>query len=415
MSPAERPGNPARIGISSAIPSIRRIKGDSAFHPGLQSPPMHTNSPFQLAWRSFWVLKKHRPEPVWAQLAVGAALALPIGFCMMLINGLLTGRVGDLGWWRASLLFNLFSCLCVAYCMLAITRAIEKLLPSATIDAISEAGDWRSALVINVIAIAGIVCGCAISLSTISWLIHWDAWAAFLSSSVAKTEFLAFVLVVAGANWFWWRMRVKQDTLLHQATEAQLRLLQAQIEPHFLFNTLANVHSLMERDTPRAKQMLETFTDYLRASLGQLRHTDSTLAAELAMVRSYLTLLQIRMEDRLCFDIDASDEALAAALPTLLLQPLVENAIEHGLEPKIEGGRISIRARIVDGQLDICVDDDGLGADAPRRGRRHGKGMALPNIRERLQTRYGDKAALTLTPQAVGMQALLSLPYRAPA
>ncbi|HEY0065413.1 MAG TPA: histidine kinase [Telluria sp.] len=373
---------------------------------------MQIRSPFQLAWRSFWVLKKHRAEPLWAQLAVGAALALPLGFGMMLINGLLTGRVSDLGWWRASLLFNLFMCLGVAYTMLATTRVIERLLPSATIDAISEAGDWRAALVINVIAITGIVLGSALSLTAYTWMSGWNAWGSFMGSSVAKTEFLAFVMVVAGANWFWWRLRVKQDTLLHQATEAQLRLLQAQIEPHFLFNTLANVHSLMDRDTPRARQMLETFTDYLRASLGQLRHTDSTLEAELAMVRSYLTLLQIRMEDRLQFEIDASEAALAATLPTLLLQPLVENAIEHGLEPKIEGGRVCIRAYVVDGQLAIDVDDDGLGLDAPHRPRRRGNGMALPNIRERLHTRYADKASLTLAPQAVGMRASLTLPYK---
>jgi len=370
---------------------------------------------FHAAWRSFPMLRKKRPEPLWAQLAVGAALALPIGFCMMLMNGLLTGRVSDLGWWRASLLFNLYTCLFVAYSMLAIRRGIEMLLPAATVDAISAGGDWRGTLVINIIAIVGIVLGISISFTVTSWMIDWNPWAAFRSNGIARTEFLAFVLAVATANWFWWRSRLKQETLLHQATEARLRLLQAQIEPHFLFNTLANVHSLMERDTPRAKQMLETFTDYLRAGLVQLRHTDSTLAVELDMVRSYLTLLQIRMEERLSFEIDASDEALAATLPTLLLQPLVENAIEHGLEPKVEGGRVRIRARVTDGRLDICVDDDGLGLDAPRRARRHSNGMALPNIRERLRTRYGGSAALTLEARAVGTQASLSLPYRAAA
>ncbi|MES2072952.1 MAG: histidine kinase [Pseudomonadota bacterium] len=357
------------------------------------------------------MLKKHRQEPVWAQLAVGAALALPIGFCMMLINGLITGRVSDLGWWHASLMFNLFSCLCVAYSMLAIRRGIEKLLPEASDEAISQAGDWRAALLINAITVSGVMLGSALSLSLYSWLSGWNSWL-LLTNRIAKTELLAFVLVVTAANWFWWRLRVKQENLRHQAMEAQLRLLQAQIEPHFLFNTLANVHSLIDCDTPRAKQMLEMFTDYLRASLGQLRHTDSTLETELAMVRCYLTLFQIRMEERLHFEIDASEEALAAILPTLLLQPLVENAIEHGLEPKIEGGRVYIRARVMAGQLDICVDDDGLGLDAPRRPRRHGNSMALSNIRERLRTRYGGEAALTLEPQAVGVHAMLSLPYR---
>jgi two-component sensor histidine kinase len=373
---------------------------------------MTTSSPFHLAWRSFWALKKHRDEPLWAQLAVGAALALPIGFGMMLINGLLTGRANDPGWWQASLPFNLFCCLCVAYSMLAITRCVEYLLPAASIERLSEAADWRAALLINAIAIGGVACGAALGLSLYGWLVGWDAWAAFLAFSAPKREFLAFVLVVAAANWIWWRLRVKQDRLAHQAMEAQLRLLQAQIEPHFLFNTLANVHSLIDLDTPRAKQMLESFTDYLRASLGQLRDTDSTLAAELAMVRNYLTLLQIRMDDRLRFDIDASDAALTAALPSLLLQPLVENAIEHGLAPKLDGGMVRIRARVADGRLDISVDDDGVGIDDARHPRQSGAGIALSNIRERLRTRYGTKAVLTLTPRTVGMRAALSLPHR---
>ena len=347
------------------------------------------------------MLKKHHPEPIWAQLAVGAGLALPIGFCMMFINGLLIGR-----------LFDLFSALCVAFGMLAVRRGIERLLSEASIDAVSQAGDWRAALIINVIAISGTALGTALSLSAYSWVSGSNAWDAFLTHGAAQAVFLAFVMVIAAANWFWWRLRVRQDTLLRQTMEAQLRLLQAQIEPHFLFNTLANVQSLIDRDSPRAKLMLETFTDYLRASLEQLRSSDSTLATELAIIGSYLELLQIRMEERLRFEIDASDEALAASLPTLMLQPLVENAIEHGLEPKIEGGRVRIRARVPDGRLEIEVEDDGLGLGSAHRPRRHGAGMALCNIRERLHTQYGARAALTLTPLAAGMQASLSLPYR---
>jgi len=362
---------------------------------------MKTSSPIQIAWRSLWTLKKHHPEPMWAQLAVGAALALPIGCCMMLINGLLRGR-----------LFDLFSSLAVAYSMLVIKLGIEKFLSKSSIDAVSQAGDWRAVLIVNVIAILGTAMGTAVSLSAYSWYSGTNGWDGFLNHTAAQSIFLAFVVIIAVGSWSWWSLRFTQDTLLRQAMEAQLRLLQAQIEPHFLFNTLANVQSLMERDTPRAKQMLETFTDYLRASLDQLRTADSTLATELAMIRSYLELLQIRMEERLRFEIDASDESLAATMPTLVLQPLVENAIEHGLEPKIEGGRVWIRARVLDGRLDLRVEDDGLGMDNPRRPRRLGAGLALSNIRERLHTRYGATAALTLTPQPLGMQASLSLPYR---
>ena len=363
---------------------------------------MKNTSAIQLAWRSVGMLKKHHPEPVWAQLAVGAGLALPIGVCMMFINGLLHGR------W-----FDVFSCLCVAYSMLALKRLIETLLSEASIEALSQAGDRHAAMIINVIVVAGTALGTALSLSADSTLNNWNAWGSFLTHGAAQTVFLAFVIVIALANWFWWRQRARQDALLHQTMEAQMRLLQAQIAPHFLFNTLANVQSLIDRDTVRAKLMLETFTDYLRASPGQLRNTESTLAAELAMTRSYLELFQIRMQERLRFEIDASDEALAATLPTLMLQPLVENAIEHGLEPKIEGGRVRVFARLVDGRLDIRVEDDGLGLDSRRRLGRQGAGMALSNIRERLHTRYGPKATLTLSPQEVGMRASLSIPYRA--
>ena len=229
---------------------------------------MKTSSQLQLAWRSFWVLKKHHPEPVWAQLAVGAALALPIGFCMMFINGLLRGRM-----------FDLFSCLCVAYSMLAIRRGIEKLMSRASIDAVSQAGDWRAALIINVIAILGTALGMALSMSAYSWLSGKNAWEAFFTHGAAQRVFLAFVTVIAVANWFSWRLRVRQDTLLHQTIEAQLRLLQAQIEPHFLFNTLANIESLLDTDTERARAMLEAFSDHLRAGLAASRSGTRAAAA----------------------------------------------------------------------------------------------------------------------------------------
>lgn len=359
------------------------------------------------------MLKKQRPEPLWARLLVASALALALGCVMMLINGLLTGRVGDLAWWRASLVLNLFICLSVAYCMVAVTRLVEWFLSANSIANISGNSDWRAALTINAIAVASVVVGTSFAVSIDGWLFAWDVWGLFMNLRAAQTEFLAFVMVVAAANWFWWSLRVKQDKLMHQAMEAQLRLLQGQIEPHFLFNTLANVQSLMDRDTPRAKLMLETFTDYLRASLSQLRDADSTLAAELAMIRSYLTLMQIRMEDRLHFEIEVSDEVLPAALPSLLLQPLVENAIEHGLEPKIEGGSVHISAKIDEGRLTIVVRDDGLGLhnSAQQRLRKRGTGMALENIRQRLRSRYGDKASLDLVAQTGGVQAILSIPY----
>jgi signal transduction histidine kinase len=194
-----------------------------------------------------------------------------------------------------------------------------------------------------------------------------------------------------------------------RATEAQLRLLQGQMEPHFLFNTLANVISLIDHDAPRAKQMLETLTEYLRSTLTSLRHDQATLGAELELARTYLGLLKTRMEDRLQFSI-ASDPALRdARLPPLLLQPLVENAIHHGLEPKLEGGHVRLTARAEGGTLLLEVADDGQGLSAPPR-RRAGAGMALANLRERLLAQYGSAASLTLTDTAPGTKATLRLP-----
>ena len=143
-------------------------------------------------------------------------------------------------------------------------------------------------------------------------------------------------------------LRIKRIRAEMRANEAQLRLLQGQMEPHFLFNTLANVISLIDVDAPRAKHVLEAFTDYLRVSLGSLRRTDSTLGAELELATRFLQLMQVRMGERLRFEIDVEGSLRNASLPPLLLQPLVENAVKHGLEPQVDGGVVRVRGRAID-------------------------------------------------------------------
>ena len=204
--------------------------------------------------------------------------------------------------------------------------------------------------------------------------------------------------------------RARQLDAERRATEGQLRLLQAQIEPHFLFNTLANVLSLIEADPPRARRMLESFTDYLRASLGGLRQDEVLLEAELQLSQAYLQVMQLRMDERLHFSIEADASARAVRVPPLLLQPLIENAIRHGLEPKLDGGMVRVRALLQAGQLRLSVEDDGLGLDHPATG---GNGMATANIRSRLQSRYGDGATLIIERLQPGTRALLSLPVEA--
>jgi LytS/YehU family sensor histidine kinase len=206
-------------------------------------------------------------------------------------------------------------------------------------------------------------------------------------------------------------VKARQMVAEKRAAEAQLRLLQGQIEPHFLFNTLAGVLSLIDHEPAKAKQMLHDFTEYLRTSLGQLRSDNGPLSQELDLAEHYLRLLGARMEDRLHWHIEADDAARRAWVPPLLLQPLVENAIHHGLEPQLAGGTVQVSARVQGRQLVLEVSDDGRGLDAPPRlGARKGSGMALQNIRERLQSRYGHLASLELLPARPGTRVVMRLP-----
>lgn len=197
-----------------------------------------------------------------------------------------------------------------------------------------------------------------------------------------------------------------------QRREAELRLsvLAAQVEPHFLFNTLAGVRSAITTDPARASEMIDRLVDYLRAAIPRLRSDGSaqaTVGGQLDTVRAYLGLMAARMP-RLQFDVTAPDDLLAARCPPLMLISLAENAVKHGVERKVGPAHISVRAaRSADGQLQLSVLDDGAGfSDAGA-----GSGLGLANIRERLQQLYPGRAALGLKarPQG-GVEAALTLP-----
>ena len=208
-------------------------------------------------------------------------------------------------------------------------------------------------------------------------------------------------------------MKNREIQAENRATEAQLRLLQAQIEPHFLFNTLANVVSLMQADPPRAKAMLESFVDYLRASLTGLGQATHTLGDEIDLIEAYLRIIKMRLEDRLEYTIDVPAALRGRRLPALSVQPLVENAIVHGIEPQVAGGTIRVAARLERGTLRVTIEDDGAGMGAPEPTSRasSGSGTALGNIRERLRQSYGGAAGLELAAVAPrGVRASLSLP-----
>jgi sensor histidine kinase YesM len=248
---------------------------------------------------------------------------------------------------------------------------------------------------IGVIAISGDV-SVLVGVSPLHWL-----------------SMLAITVLTSTLVYLYFELRNREFQAEARAADARLRLLHGQMEPHFLFNTLANVISLIDADPPRARAVLEEFTDYLRASLGGMRSGQSTLGAELELATHFLHLMQARMSERLRFELDSEPALRGAALPALLLQPLVENAVKHGLEPKLEGGSVRVSAaRVATGgrpALRICVVDDGVGLDAPaRRGRApqaaacEGAGIALANLRERLQALYGGAAQLTLSPRTDG-------------
>ena len=189
--------------------------------------------------------------------------------------------------------------------------------------------------------------------------------------------------------------------------EAHLKLLQAQIEPHFLFNTLANVSSLIDGNPELAKALLERLDDWLRVALVRTRGQSTTLGDEIDMLENYLEIMKIRFGDRLRWHIAASVEASASAFPPMLLQPLVENAVRHGIEPKVGGGQIGIFAQIDNGTLRIKVSDNGMGL-APDA---ESAGVGLSNVRARLETLYGGAGKLTLRGNDDGgVTATLTLP-----
>ncbi len=178
-----------------------------------------------------------------------------------------------------------------------------------------------------------------------------------------------------------------------QAAESQLKLLQTQLEPHMLFNTLANLRALIAVNPIAATEMLDRLNAYLRATLSASRATTHSLQTEFERLRDYLELIAVRMGPRLHYRLDLPPELAQLPVPTLLLQPLVENAIRHGLEPKIEGGHITVRAQHAPGQLTLEVQDSGVGLP---RGSKAPEGFGLTQVRERLANAYGEDATLAL-------------------
>jgi signal transduction histidine kinase len=211
--------------------------------------------------------------------------------------------------------------------------------------------------------------------------------------------------------------QLERSELERQAGDARLRLLQAQVQPHFLFNTLANVRALVNAGSPQAPRVLDHLIDYLRAAVPRLSATTTTLGEELQLVRAYLELMLMRMPDRMRFSLEVDDAALALACPPMTLMTLVENAVRHGIDPAEEGGRIDVRVHAEDGRCHITVRDTGVGLEtaadsASRRDRAEGGdepsggaaamnpklggglGTGLSALRERLALAFDGQAQL---------------------
>jgi hypothetical protein len=188
------------------------------------------------------------------------------------------------------------------------------------------------------------------------------------------------------------KLELAQSELQRQGLESRMRLLQAQVQPHFLFNTLANVRELVEAGSPQAPAVLNNLIAYLRAVVPRLDDPMSTVEQELQLVRAYLEVMHMRMPDRLRFDIHADDAALKARCPPMTLLTLVENAVRHGIDPSEEGGHIEVRVVVEGERCRASVRDSGVGMGKSAGG----LGTGLTTLRERLQLVFGDRARLRI-------------------
>jgi LytS/YehU family sensor histidine kinase len=229
------------------------------------------------------------------------------------------------------------------------------------------------------------------------FLAPWVALAALVrqKEALARHQALAFDL--------------ERSELERQAVDARLSLLQAQVAPHFLFNTLANVQALVDTGSPQAPAVLRSLIAYLRAAVPRLHESATTLGHELELVQAYLELMHMRMPDRLQFALHVDEAALALRCPPMTLLTLVENAVRHGIDPSEQGGRIDIHVHRHDDRCVMRVSDTGAGL----RKTGNGLGTGLSGLRERLQLVFGGDVQLRVSAQQPrGVCAELDLPAR---
>ena len=231
------------------------------------------------------------------------------------------------------------------------------------------------------------------------WYRNWDYWSGYrmitrLGLLVATWMAISAVLrqMSGEAQRQALAFELERSEFERQALDARLRLLQHQVEPHFLFNTLANVRELVDSGSPQASTVLASLIAYLRAAIPRLHESATTLGQELELVRAYLEVMHMRMPDRLQYALLADEADLALDCPTMTLLTLVENAVRHGIDPSEEGGRIEVRVRVRDGRCRAEVIDTGVGLQGA--GGRPGTGLS--NLRERLKLAFGGDAQVRI-------------------
>ncbi len=241
----------------------------------------------------------------------------------------------------------------------------------------------------------------------------WSSWSGVGLQTLPASLLITAMAGAAASYYFYTKIQrgylsTRMAQANFQASQARLKLLETQLEPHMLFNTLANLRVLIDSDPARAQLMLDHLIDYLRATLNASRASSHSLQAEFDRLGDYLELMAIRMGPRLTFQLQLPPALAAQEVPTLLLQPLVENAIRHGLEPKLQGGSITVRAARTGSELKLQVQDTGVGLPS---GQVNSDGFGLSQVRERLATRYGSNAQMHVRPgQDGGVDLEIRLP-----
>ena len=272
------------------------------------------------------------------------------------------------------------------------------------------------------IAVIGIVSGTLIGVQIGFFVLHQIFPVTLNQPGKSLFQVIILAITFGGVAWYFFyskaRIRLGNEVIQEEkikslasekeALEANLRLLQAQIEPHFLFNTLSNVLSLIDTNPTDGKSMLVDLIHYLRTSLSRTLPDQTTLDQEIDMIKAYLNIQKLRMGDRLHFRIELPDAVRQLPFPPMLLQPLVENAIKHGLEPKMEGGEITIKVAEKDDFIRIEVTDTGIGFSSF-----HNTGVGIGNVRERIKLLYGEKGRLILEEnEPNGVRAIIEVPKR---